>query len=656
MKDDEYEFQTEISKELWKEIHNKAANRYSQFGEDGITRDLTERIGVTNEWCVEVGAADGVFCSNTRQFVEDGWTAVLIEKDEVEFKKLIENTKDYKNCICKNIEIEPNGRHCLDEILRNAPASIELLSLDLDGGEYHVWNGLIRLRPKIVIIEHSRKTTDDDYVPKYGSNEPAGYKALIKLGTAKGYSLIDIPGHNLIFVDKAYLKVSDNQRTKDKIMETKTEVKTEIDDMKCRLNLGAGDTSIDGFVNIDRKTGDEVYPLNYSDDSVDEIRASHILEHFDYADGENLIVLKHWFDKLKPGGVMKIAVPDFDFVCRSYTEKTPINTVGYIMGGHTDINDYHRSIYDKAVLTEMMTKVGLTEIQSWDSELQDCASLPVSLNLMGFKPNGEVKETPEVIRKETENGTSITTQVDCSKIGAVMSMPRLAFADNMFCAMQTLAPMMINLRQGMGVFWGQILTRSMQEVIDEGKEFILTIDYDTYFTKEQFLYLYYLITTNPDIDAILPVQIRREGECAMAGLVRSEEVPEGMEHPPVDSTRFTTPLTQIVTGHFGLTILRVSALKKLSHPWFLGVPNSEGKWEKNRLDEDIYFWNHMHDENHKVFLANEIKIGHMQLMCTYPDTLENGWQPVHKYITEIRKDGLPEHCLPKLNILKQKNI
>ena len=79
---------------------------------------------------------------------------------------------------------------------------------------------------------------------------------------------------------------------------------------KIKLNLGAGDIPIDGYISIDRKTGQEAYPLAYEDGSVDEIRASHILEHFGLR--EISAVLKNWWDKLKPGGLLKIAVPDFD--------------------------------------------------------------------------------------------------------------------------------------------------------------------------------------------------------------------------------------------------------------------------------------------------------------------------------------------------------
>ena len=52
------------------------------------------------------------------------------------------------------------------------------------------------------------------------------------------------------------------------------EVKT---DTALRLNIGAGSVAIDGYTPVDRSVGKEAFPLDYEDDSVDEIRASHIL-------------------------------------------------------------------------------------------------------------------------------------------------------------------------------------------------------------------------------------------------------------------------------------------------------------------------------------------------------------------------------------------
>ena len=68
-----------------------------------------------------------------------------------------------------------------------------------------------------------------------------------------------------------------------------------------KLNIGAGNTVIDGFTPIDRALGSEAYPLPYADSTVDEIRASHILEHFDFKQAQD--ALSEWVRVLKPGGL-----------------------------------------------------------------------------------------------------------------------------------------------------------------------------------------------------------------------------------------------------------------------------------------------------------------------------------------------------------------
>src|SRR5687768_11564360 len=54
-------------------------NDTSQFGEDGLIEAVLDRIGETNRWCFEVGAADGLFFSNTKRLRDAGWNCILIE-------------------------------------------------------------------------------------------------------------------------------------------------------------------------------------------------------------------------------------------------------------------------------------------------------------------------------------------------------------------------------------------------------------------------------------------------------------------------------------------------------------------------------------------------------------------------------------------------
>jgi predicted SAM-dependent methyltransferase len=115
-----------------------------------------------------------------------------------------------------------------------------------------------------------------------------------------------------------------------------------------KLNIGSGETQLPGFTNIDRRDGKEAYPLEYDTDSVDEIRASHILEHFSFR--EAITVLEEWVRVLKPGGLIRIAVPDVDKCLKSMHK----NRLFYLMGGQTDENDFHKSAWDENRLKSYM--------------------------------------------------------------------------------------------------------------------------------------------------------------------------------------------------------------------------------------------------------------------------------------------------------------
>ena len=148
-----------------------------------------------------------------------------------------------------------------------------------------------------------------------------------------------------------------------------------------KLNLGSGSQPIEGYANLDGAQGDAIFPLPFS--GVDEIRASHVLEHF--GQEESIDVVFEWVRALKPGGVLKIAVPDFDDIVRRIRlgESWPYEAI--IMGGQVDERDYHKSLWTCDKLRTVMAGAGLTDIQTWQSEIDDCASYPFSLNLQGVK-------------------------------------------------------------------------------------------------------------------------------------------------------------------------------------------------------------------------------------------------------------------------------
>ena len=154
-----------------------------------------------------------------------------------------------------------------------------------------------------------------------------------------------------------------------------------------RLNIGGATNPMPGYRVIDRQNGQEAYPLNFSSDTVDEVRASHILEHFSHR--QTLDVLRDWVRVLKPGGLLKIAVPNFDWIVEKYRsdEAGRLPLEAFLMGSQIAMDDgTHKAIFNSRKLHALMELAGLVNIEYWLGDVEDCSGLAVSLNLQGRKP------------------------------------------------------------------------------------------------------------------------------------------------------------------------------------------------------------------------------------------------------------------------------
>jgi hypothetical protein len=442
-----------------------------------------------------------------------------------------------------------------------------------------------------------------------------------------------------------------------------------------KLNLGSGDCPLDGYENLDAKTGDSLFPLlkyqrdgqssSIVDRGVDEVRASHVLEHFSHH--QTLDVLKEWARVLKPGGWLKIAVPDFDWIStHRFKSDDPLSLLeAYLFGGQVDENDYHKALFTNKKLYEMLQSVGLTNIQTWTSEIKDCASLPVSLNLMGRKPEAKSewlkpisaeKDLPiiEDQLKRTSRSTSRTQvfaagrwqdlegEVQCAtqeeldaanagqlqtrtivldekraaRIALCLSTPRIGFLRPFERLLALAHQAGISVFSGDGVFFHHAMSRSIRNAIEfdfedgtDGFDFILTADYDTYAMIEDIRGLAELLARSPEADCIVPLQMKRGG---------TGEILAGGQN-----MNLTQPLVPIETGHFGLTIFRKSFFERLPTPWFYEKADADGHWGDGRIDADIGFWLNAKKAKLNVMLAPQIVVGHGEELITYP-RIENG--------------------------------
>lgn len=393
--------------------------------------------------------------------------------------------------------------------------------------------------------------------------------------------------------------------------------------MGVKLNLGSGPQKIPGYTNIDRSLGTEAYPLADADNSVEEIRASHVLEHFPH--GEIPAVLAEWVRVLKPGGLLKIAVPDFQWIVAN-ANRTDLPIEGFLMGGQTDESDYHKSIFTDQKLRRLMTNAGLVDIEPWQSEIQDAAAQPVSLNLQGRKPTEG--EAPQILEVK-------------AKIAAIGSVPRLGWQAHFGALWKSLntEEFSIPFWKFGGAFWEQGMTKGLQKAVDDGLDWVIAVDYDTLCDKHDIKELLTLAAMYPEADVIVPWQVRRGGDGRYLFTI-ADAAGNARRTATVDE--FECDLTPITTGHFGLTLIKVEVLKRMPKPWLMSQPNPEnGEWDEKRTDADIWFWRRLAEIGGHAYIANNVRVGHIEEEITWIDREFNVFrQPMNDW----HQDGKPEAC------------
>ncbi len=140
-----------------------------------------------------------------------------------------------------------------------------------------------------------------------------------------------------------------------------------------RLHLGCGNKFIPGFFHIDAIDAghiDQVGPVDrldqFPDESMEIIYASHVLEHFGRYEYRQ--VLEAWCSKLKTGGILRLAVPDFEACVKWYLEsgRSVEQILGLLIGGQRDQYDYHKMIFDQGSLTRALLDAGFSKVRRWD--------------------------------------------------------------------------------------------------------------------------------------------------------------------------------------------------------------------------------------------------------------------------------------------------
>ena len=177
---------------------------------------------------------------------------------------------------------------------------------------------------------------------------------------------------------------------------------------RMKLHLGCGKRYIPGFIHIDAVDFthiDHVATIDnlsfITDNSIDTIYNCHVLEHFKRRDIER--VLAEWFRVIKPGGVLRISVPDFGKLCSVYQREGKLDLIiGALFGRQDYLYNIHYNVFDFSSLSALLIRCGFTDINTYDWRQTEHA------NVDDFSQ-------AYIPHMDKENGTLISLNVECIK-------------------------------------------------------------------------------------------------------------------------------------------------------------------------------------------------------------------------------------------------
>jgi hypothetical protein len=193
---------------------------HSQNSEDGILLYIFSIIGTTNKVAVEICAGSGIECNAANLVINHGWWALLFDGSAANISAGTEFYRTNPRSYIRAPRLVEAWitRDNVNELIRSNYISgeIDLLTIDVDGNDYWIWNALDVISPRVVIVEcqsnnwgSERAVTipyREDFVADFSEGgstySGASLPALVNLGRQKGYRLVGVEryGFNAFFI------------------------------------------------------------------------------------------------------------------------------------------------------------------------------------------------------------------------------------------------------------------------------------------------------------------------------------------------------------------------------------------------------------------------------------------------------------------------
>jgi len=175
-----------------------------------------------------------------------------------------------------------------------------------------------------------------------------------------------------------------------------------------KLHLGCGKRFAPGFIHIDAidyPHVDHVCAIDnlsfIEENSVELIYNCHVLEHYKRRETER--VLREWFRVLRPGGTLRISVPDFAVICEIYNKHKKLDLViGALLGRQDYLYNIHYNVFDNDTLSHFLVNVGFVNVHRYDWRETEHASM-------------DDYSQAYIPHMDKEHGTLISLNIECNK-------------------------------------------------------------------------------------------------------------------------------------------------------------------------------------------------------------------------------------------------
>ena len=196
-------------------LHNAQFKVFSQNGEDGIVQYLTNNITIKNDTFVEFGVSNYQEANTRFLLLNNNWKGLVLDGSSENINAIKNEELYWKHDLTGEQHFITKDN--INSIISGAGISgdIGLLSVDIDGNDYWVWQAIDIVQPRIVVCEYSSVFGFDlpicvPYDKKFQKANAhhsclyfgASLPALCPLGEQKGYDFVgsDSTSINAFFV------------------------------------------------------------------------------------------------------------------------------------------------------------------------------------------------------------------------------------------------------------------------------------------------------------------------------------------------------------------------------------------------------------------------------------------------------------------------